>query len=81
MASEVVETFSFLPDDKKHKGAVEVVRSAYKDRTVIGLRFRIGGRSVPLPRNKMGAIISAMQRAESSASAAYKQLLEEMNDV
>jgi len=81
MASTVVEAFTFLDNDRKNKGAIEVIKNEYQDRTVIGLRLRVGGRTVPLPRNKVGEIISAMQKAEASASRQYKQLIEEMNDV
>jgi len=79
MTSEVVQSVPFLEDDKKYRGVVDVVRTTYADRTVIGVRLRVGGHTIPLPRNKLSHVIRALQEAEAAASSTYQQLLEEMN--
>lgn len=79
MAHQVLESFPFLEEDKKNKGSVDIIRTDYNDRSVVGVRLTVGNKSMPLPRNRLTSIIRALQKGEGAASRAYQQLIEEMN--
>jgi hypothetical protein len=76
---KVIQKVHFCPEDDRHRGAVEVLELTVEGKRTIGMRLTVGHRSVPLPRNRISEVIEALQKGAEEASAAYMNIIEELN--
>jgi transcriptional regulator of heat shock response len=78
----VLKSIPLCADDARFTGRVEVVRiSSDRKPTTIGMRLFVGEHNhyVIVPRHRTAEIISALEQASKEASAAYLQLIKDMN--
>jgi hypothetical protein len=74
----VLAEFTFCPEDPRG-GSIEVFSIEVDGMKAINLRLIVGGRSVPLPKNRTEEVIAAIRSASEDASVRYQQLIEELN--
>lgn len=80
MNKRTVSSFPYCPDDRRFGGTIEVLELEDEGRKTIGMCITVGGRSIPLPRNRIADVVGALMLAEAAASASYQGIIEEMNN-
>lgn len=76
---KVIQKVCFCSEDDRHRGAVEVLELHVDGKRTIGMRLVVGHRSVPLPRNRIQEVITALEQGAEKASVAYSNIIEELN--